>query len=163
PMATFDFRFERHCRTANSESYLIKRDAQDIGMVDLHFTVSAVYGTLSVVDGLDSDEVQELIELIDEDLVRSEEHTSELQSLAYHSFPTRRSSDLPMATFDFRFERHCRTANSESYLIKRDAQDIGMVDLHFTVSAVYGTLSVVDGLDSDEVQELIELIDEDLV
>jgi len=68
-----------------------------------------------------------------------------------------------LAGFDIRFERHCRTSNSESYLIKRDTQDIGMVDLHFTASAVYGTLSVVDGLDSDEVQELIELIDEDLV
>lgn len=68
-----------------------------------------------------------------------------------------------MASFDIRFERHCRTSHSESYLIKRDTLDIGMVDLHFTASAVYGTLSVVEGLDSDEVQELIELIDEDLV
>src|SRR5205823_82877 len=33
------------------------------------------------------------IDMEDTDL-RSEEHTSELQSLAYHSFPTRRSSDL---------------------------------------------------------------------
>jgi hypothetical protein len=68
-----------------------------------------------------------------------------------------------VANFDFRFERHCRTPNSESYLIKRDTQDVGMVDLHFTTSAVYGTLAVIDGLDNDEIQELIELIDEDLV
>lgn len=68
-----------------------------------------------------------------------------------------------MANFDYRFERHCRTQSSESYLIKRDTLDIGMVDLHFTVSAVYATLTVVDGIDGDEVQELIELIDEDLV
>ncbi len=66
-----DYRFERDCRTAYSEAYNILDGDEAVGRVDLHFTSSAVYGGLSITDAVPSDDLQELIATIDEDLVMS--------------------------------------------------------------------------------------------
>ena len=66
-----EYRFERECRTPYSEVYHIVSDGDTVGRVDLHFTVTVVYGTLCVNESLTMESIQELIELIDERLVMS--------------------------------------------------------------------------------------------
>ncbi|MBI4497233.1 MAG: hypothetical protein HY689_04960 [Chloroflexi bacterium] len=66
-----EYRFERECRTAYSEAYTILDDEETIGHIDLHFTTSAVYGTLSVTEAVAGEEIHQLIGTIDEDLVMS--------------------------------------------------------------------------------------------
>ncbi|MCL5958377.1 MAG: hypothetical protein M1358_03510 [Chloroflexi bacterium] len=63
----------------------------------------------------------------------------------------------------YQFERQCRTAYSEAYLISLDGERIGRIDLHFTPSIVYGALSVEDQVSDDDILDLVETIDEDLV
>lgn len=64
---------------------------------------------------------------------------------------------------NYQFERQCRTAYSEAYLITLDGDRIGRIDLHYTPSIVYGTLAVEERVTEDEIADLIEVIDEDLV
>ena len=69
---------------------------------------------------------------------------------------------------DIRFERHFRTPYSESYYIMQGANlqsnnRIGTVDIHFTTTAVHGTLILERELDETDLTKLIEQIDEDLV
>ncbi len=64
-------RFERECRTPYSEVYLILSDEDRIGRVDIHFTPSIVYATLCVGSNITTDEIQDLIDVIDEELVMS--------------------------------------------------------------------------------------------
>jgi hypothetical protein len=66
-----EYRFERECRTAHSEAYLIVTGDEQVGKVDLHFTPSIVYATLCVGENLSQDGIQDLIDTIDEDLVMS--------------------------------------------------------------------------------------------
>src|SRR6266567_1844687 len=69
---------------------------------------------------------------------------------------------------DIRFERHFRTPYSESYYIMQGAgmqsnNRLGTVDIHFTSTAVHGTLILERELEETELTKLIEQIDEDLV
>ncbi len=69
---------------------------------------------------------------------------------------------------DIRFERHFRTPYSESYYIMQGAgmqsnNRLGTVDIHFTSTAVHGTLILERELEEIELTKLIEQIDEDLV
>lgn len=64
---------------------------------------------------------------------------------------------------DYYFERDCRTPYSESYAILESENPVGRVDLHYTATAVHGTLCVLESLTQEDVQELIETIDEELV
>ena len=64
---------------------------------------------------------------------------------------------------DIRYDRLCRTATSESYLLSEGEDSIGRVELHFTSNVVYGLVIVEKDLNEEEVGELIERIDEDLV
>jgi len=66
-----NYRFEREGRTPHSESYSIEDDEHSLGRVDLHFTSSVTYGTLSVHTSLDDEAMQELIAVIDDRLVSS--------------------------------------------------------------------------------------------
>ena len=66
-----DYSFERECRTAQSESFLIEADGAEFGHVDLHYTSSIAYATLCVPAGTSEDDIQELISEIDERLVMS--------------------------------------------------------------------------------------------
>ena len=62
-----------------------------------------------------------------------------------------------------RFERVCRTASSEAYLIVDGDEVVGRVDLHYTTSVVYGVLIAERDLDADEMTELRTEIDDELV
>lgn len=64
---------------------------------------------------------------------------------------------------DLRYDRLCRTAHSEAYLVSDGEQPVGRVDLHFTSSVVYGVLVLEQEIKEAEVQGLIDRIDEDLV
>jgi hypothetical protein len=69
---------------------------------------------------------------------------------------------------DIRFERHFRTPYSESYYIMQGNgmqtnNRLGTVDIHFTSTAVHGTLILERELEEIELTKLIEQIDEDLV
>src|SRR5947207_10842283 len=69
---------------------------------------------------------------------------------------------------DIRFERHFRTPYSESYYIMQGVglqtnNRLGTVDIHFTTTAVHGTLILERELEEIELTKLIEQIDEDLV
>jgi hypothetical protein len=64
---------------------------------------------------------------------------------------------------DLGYDRLCRTAHSESYLLSQGEESVGRVDLHFTTSVVHGVIVVERDLDEEAVTNLIERIDEDLV
>jgi len=66
-----EYQFERECRTAHSEAYLIVTGDEQVGKVDIHFTPSIVYATLCVGENISQDGIQDLIDTIDEDLVMS--------------------------------------------------------------------------------------------
>ena len=61
------------------------------------------------------------------------------------------------------FDRLCRTAHSEAYLISQGDDALARVDLHFTSSVVYGLVVIERELGEEELSSLIERIDEDLV
>jgi hypothetical protein len=63
----------------------------------------------------------------------------------------------------YTFDRECRTAQSESYIIEQDGEEIGRIDLHYTTSVAYGTLCVPESLTDEDVRGLIAEIDERLV
>ena len=63
----------------------------------------------------------------------------------------------------YRFERECRTPQSETYTIIDDESTAGRIDLHFGSSVVHGTLCVLENVTQEGVQELIDTIDEELV
>ncbi len=64
---------------------------------------------------------------------------------------------------DVRFERQCRTANSEGYLIFEGSDRLGRLELHYTPTVVYGTIVVERELEEDDVLDLIEQADDELV
>jgi len=66
-----------------------------------------------------------------------------------------------MANFDF--ERECRTPHSECYTILDDDNAVGRVDIHFTSSVIHATLNITESLTTDDIQDLIDTIDEDLM
>jgi hypothetical protein len=61
------------------------------------------------------------------------------------------------------FERECRTPYSECYTILADEDTVGRVDIHYTNSVVHATLSVVESLTTEGIQDLIDTIDEELM
>ena len=66
-----------------------------------------------------------------------------------------------MSNFDF--ERECRTPNSECYTILEEDTTVGRVDIHYADSVIHATLNVAESLTTDEIQELIDTIDEELM
>lgn len=69
---------------------------------------------------------------------------------------------------DIHFERHFRTPYSEGYYIMQgnslqSNNRLGTVDIHFTTTAVHGTLILERELEETDLTKLIEQIDEDLV
>ncbi|MGE0059589.1 MAG: hypothetical protein AB7T32_16535 [Dehalococcoidia bacterium] len=65
------YNFEREIRTPQSEAFVIERDGEEIGRVDLHYSGSTAYATLNVPADIDDDSIEELIGEIDERLVMS--------------------------------------------------------------------------------------------
>ena len=66
-----DYRFERECRTPHSEAYSIAKDEDLVGRVDIHFAPSVIHATLCVIESFTTEDIQDLIEVIDEELVMS--------------------------------------------------------------------------------------------
>ena len=68
-MATYHF--ERENRTAQSETFVIEAEGEEIGRVDLHYADSTAYATLCVPTDFGDDDIEALIGEIDERLVMS--------------------------------------------------------------------------------------------
>ncbi len=63
----------------------------------------------------------------------------------------------------YSFERECRTPYSECYTVLGDSAPVGRVDIHYAEEAIHATLSIVESLTSDNVQELVDTIGDQLV
>lgn len=61
------------------------------------------------------------------------------------------------------FERICRTASSEAYLVVDGEEVMARVDLHFTSGIVYGVMIVEGDIDDDAITALRTEIDDELV
>ena len=64
---------------------------------------------------------------------------------------------------DLRYDRVCRTPQSEAYLLSDGDSPFGRVDLHFGSSVVHGVLIVERDLSDGDVHGLVQRIDDDLV
>lgn len=95
-------RFERVCRTASSEAYLVVDGEDVVARVDLHFTTSVVYGVLIVERQLLPEEIAELRSEIDDELVQTADVARDDFLLAvYQGAPVRQEpfsddDDLPI-------------------------------------------------------------------
>ena len=63
----------------------------------------------------------------------------------------------------FFFEREARTAQSECYTVMAEESAIGRVDIHFADTVVHATLNVAESITTEEIQDLIDIIDEQLM
>jgi hypothetical protein len=64
---------------------------------------------------------------------------------------------------ELRYDRVCRTAQSEAYLLSEGDAPFGRVDLHFGTSVVHGVLIVERDLSDEDLHGLVQRIDDDLV
>jgi hypothetical protein len=64
---------------------------------------------------------------------------------------------------ELRYDRVCRTASSEAYLLSEGDAPFGRVDLHFGTSVVHGLLVVERELSDEDLHGLVQRIDDDLV
>ena len=64
---------------------------------------------------------------------------------------------------DLRYDRVCRTSQSEAYLLSEGESPLGRVDLHFGASVVHALLVVERDLADEEVRGLLQRVDDDLV
>jgi hypothetical protein len=78
-----------------------------------------------------------------------------------HSGPE--SGELDSVFTDLRYDRVCRTPQSEAYLLSEGDTPFGRVDLHFGASVVHGVLIVERDLSDEDVHGLVQRIDDDLV
>jgi hypothetical protein len=72
-------------------------------------------------------------------------------------------SDTGELFAQLRYDRVCRTPQSEAYLLSEGDAPFGRVDLHFGASVVHGMLIIERDLSDDELHGLVQRIDEDLV
>ena len=63
----------------------------------------------------------------------------------------------------FYFGRECRTSFSECYTVLREEDALGRVDIHFADTVVHATLSIAENLTTEEIQDLVDTVDEELV
>jgi hypothetical protein len=64
---------------------------------------------------------------------------------------------------ELRYDRLCRTAHSEAYLLSESDSPFGRVDLHFGSSVVHAVLIVERDLSDHDLHGLVQRIDDDLV
>lgn len=64
---------------------------------------------------------------------------------------------------DLRYDRVCRTAESEAYMLSEGESPLGRIDLHFGASVVHGVLIVERDLSDEDLHALVQRMDEDLV
>ncbi len=63
----------------------------------------------------------------------------------------------------FFFEREARTSQSECYTVMTEESAVGRVDIHFADTVVHATLNVAESITTEEIQDLIDIIDEQLM
>ena len=63
----------------------------------------------------------------------------------------------------FFFEREARTAESECYTVMTEESAVGRVDIHFADTVVHATLNVAESITTEEIQDLIDIIGEQLM
>jgi hypothetical protein len=63
----------------------------------------------------------------------------------------------------FYFEREVRTPFSECYTILEDEADVGRLDIHFADVIIHATLTVIESLTTESIQDLIDAVDEELL
>jgi hypothetical protein len=74
------------------------------------------------------------------------------------------SQDDGDSTFSaLRYDRVCRTADSEAYVLSTGESPFGRVDLHFGASVVHAVLIVERTLSDEDLHGLVQRIDDDLV
>ena len=64
---------------------------------------------------------------------------------------------------NYYFERECRTPNSECFTVLKEEDALGRVDIHFADSVVHATLSIAESMTTEEIQDLVDTIDEELL
>jgi hypothetical protein len=64
---------------------------------------------------------------------------------------------------DLRYDRVCRTAHSEAYLLSEGDSPFGRVDIHFGASVVHAVLIVERDMGDEDLHGLVQRIDDDLV
>jgi hypothetical protein len=64
---------------------------------------------------------------------------------------------------ELRYDRICRTARSEAYLLSEGEQPLGRVDLHFGSSVTHAVLVIERDLADEDMRGLVQRIDDDLV
>ncbi len=69
------------------------------------------------------------------------------------------ASDLSL----LRYDRVCRTADSEAFLLSEGEEPLGRVDLHYGASVVHALLVLERELDEDTLHAVVERVDDDLV
>lgn len=62
-----------------------------------------------------------------------------------------------------RFDRLCRTAASEAYLLSEDDNPLGRVDIHFGSHVVHAVLLIERDLATEDLQALIDKLDAEIV
>jgi hypothetical protein len=62
-----------------------------------------------------------------------------------------------------RYDRLCRTASSEAYLLSDGEDPVGRLELHYATPVVYGLLVLESERDEEQLQDLLQQLDEDLV
>ena len=73
------------------------------------------------------------------------------------------SGELAGVFAELRYDRICRTAASEAYLLSDGDAPFGRVDLHFGSSVVHAVLVVEREVSDEDLHGLVQRIDDDLV
>src|SRR5438270_1792636 len=77
--------------------------------------------------------------------------------------PTTSTEPIEVMFPELRYDRVCRTAHSEAYLLSEGDDPFGRIDLHFGASVVHGVLIVERDLSDQDLHGLVQRIDDDLV
>jgi hypothetical protein len=72
-------------------------------------------------------------------------------------------SETYSAFTNLRYDRVCRTPQSEAYLLSEGDAPFGRIDLHFGTSVVHGVLVIERDFSDEDLHGLVQRIDDDLV
>lgn len=81
-----DVRLNRLVRTDSSEIYLIWRGEERVGQVDIHYAAGTIYATLLLEGEFSSEQEEDLVTMIDEDIVSSYMPRFERDDFVVHVF-----------------------------------------------------------------------------
>ena len=63
----------------------------------------------------------------------------------------------------YQFERECRTEYSECYTVVEDEQFVGRLDLHYADGVIHSSLSVIERMTTEDIQELLDVMEGQLL